>query len=171
MSFLAVDVETACADQGSICQLGVAFFEEGRCVRTESRLIDPEMEFAPFNTRLHGIDAARVANMPLWTNVYSELCVWARPRVLISHTFFDKMAMQRACARYGLAMFSYSNWVDSCAAARRAWPHLPNHKLTSLAARYGLSYRAHDAVEDARIAGEIFLLTLKYKKKQPIMHF
>ncbi len=163
MNFLAVDVETACADQGSICQLGVAFFEQGHCVRTENLLINPEMAFLPFNTGLHGIGAAHVADKPLWSDVYPELRAWARRSVLLSHTFFDRIAMQRACMRYSMEMFSYVDWVDSCAAARRAWPHLPNHKLTSLAERFGLRYRAHDAVEDARIAGEIFVLSRKCK--------
>jgi DNA polymerase-3 subunit epsilon len=157
MNFLAIDVETACAEQGSICQLGVAFFVEGRCVRTESRLVNPEMEFSTFHTGIHGICSGRVANMPIWRDVYSELFVWARERVLVSHTFFDRTAVQRACMRYSVTMFPYAQWIDSCAAARRAWPHLPNHRLTSLATHFGLEYKAHDAVEDARIAGEIFL--------------
>ncbi len=42
--------------------------------------------------------------------------------------------------------------------ARLAWPHLPNHKLTNLAREFGISYRVHDAMEDARCAGEILQL-------------
>ena len=164
MNFLAIDVETACADQGSICQLGVAFFMQGRCVRTESRLVNPEMEFSAFHVGLHGIHAGHVSNMPIWREVYPELRDWAREYVLVSHTFFDRIAVQRACIRYGIIMFPYAKWIDSCAAARRAWPHLPNHRLTSLAMHFGLRYKAHDAAEDAKIAGEIFLLSQRNRE-------
>ena len=97
--------------------------------------------------------------MPIWREVYPELHAWARARVLVSHTFFDRSAVQSACIRYGTAMFQYAKWIDSCAAARRAWPHLPSHRLTSLAIHFGLKYKPHDAAEDARIAGEIFVLS------------
>lgn len=55
-------------------------------------------------------------------------------------------------------MFSYRGWIDTCSMARRTWPELKSYKLSALAAHFGLKYRPHDAVEDARIAGEILLL-------------
>lgn len=160
MNFLAVDVETACADQGSICQLGVAFFRAGRCVRVESRLICPETEFAQFNSALHGIRFEHVAQQPTWRALYPEVLAWVRDSVLVSHTFFDRTAMERVCQRYGLAMPPYTKWIDTCAAARHSWPWLENHKLPTLARHFGLVYRAHDAGEDARVAGEIYLRSI-----------
>lgn len=164
MDFLAIDVETACANHGSICQLGVAFFKARQCVRVESRLICPEMEFSWFNSALHGIRAEDVAQQPTWKDVYPELLSWAHTSVLVSHTFFDRTAVECACRRYGMAMLSYAKWIDTCAAARQAWPHLANHKLPTLAARFGITYRAHDAADDARVAGEIFLLAMQVRR-------
>ncbi|HTV81622.1 MAG TPA: 3'-5' exonuclease [Acidobacteriaceae bacterium] len=161
MDFLAIDVETACADQGSICQLGVAFFRARQCVRLESRLICPEMEFSWFNSALHGIGAEHVAQQPTWKEAYPELRSWVHANVLVSHTFFDRTAVERACRRYGTAMLPYAKWMDTCAAARQAWPQLANHKLPTLAEYFGIAYRAHDAAEDARVAGEIFLLAMQ----------
>ena len=163
MEFLAIDVETACADQGSICQLGAAFFRDGRCERVESRLICPETEFAPFNSALHGIGSEDVAHQPTWPEIYPELLGWATPGVLVSHTFFDLRAIERACRRYDVPMMRYGTWIDTCAEARQAWPQLPNHKLPTLARYFGIGYRAHDAAEDARVAGEIYLLTVQAK--------
>jgi len=62
--------------------------------------------------------------------------------------------------KYDLEMIGCARWIDTCAVARRAWPELPNHKLGSLAKYFGIEYRAHDAAEDARAAGQILLLSL-----------
>lgn len=161
MDFLAIDVETACADPGSICQLGVAFFHSGLCTRVESRLICPEMDFLSFNSGLHGIRAEHVAGKPTWREIYPELLSWAKSVVFASHTLFDRTAMERACWRYSLEVAPIAKWIDTCALARRAWPQLANHKLSTLARHFGMVYRAHDAAEDARVAGEIYLLTTK----------
>lgn len=159
IDFLAIDVETACADPSSICQLGVAFFRGGLCIRMECLLICPETEFCSFNSALHGIRAEHVEQKPTWREVYPELLSWVQARMLASHTFFDRTAMERTCRRYGMTMLPYAKWIDTCAAARRAWPQLANHKLPTLARHFGIVYRAHDAAEDARVAGEIYLLT------------
>lgn len=161
MDFLAIDVETACEDQGSVCQLGVAFFRASHCVRVERRLVCPEMQFSRFNSALHGIRAEHVTRQPTWKETYPELLAWVQASVLVSHTFFDRKAVERACRRYGLPMLPYAKWIDTCAAARRAWPQLTNHKLSTLAEHFGIAYRKHDAAEDARVAGEIFLLAMQ----------
>ncbi len=158
MNFVAIDVETACAERSSICQIGIAVFQQGKMVRCEGRLIDPEMPFLAFNSNLHGIVSEHVAGAPTWKIAYPVLREWLSNRTLVSHTYFDRVALLAACRRYQLEMFPYVQWVDSCEIARRAWPHLSNHKLTSLAEHFKMEYRAHDAAEDARVAGEILLL-------------
>ena len=42
---------------------------------------------------------------------------------------------------------------------RRAWPEFSKsgYGLTNVAAHFGIEYRAHDALEDARCAGELLL--------------
>ena len=54
----------------------------------------------------------------------------------------------------------YKKWIDTCWLSRYAWPHLSNHKLPTLARSFGIAYKAHDALEDARVAGEVLALAL-----------
>ena len=63
--------------------------------------------------------------------------------------------------RGGLRRIKGGGWIDTCSVARRVWPHLPSHKLSSLARTFRISYRAHDATEDARCAGEILVRAAK----------
>jgi DNA polymerase-3 subunit epsilon len=58
----------------------------------------------------------------------------------------------------------YAKWIDTCWLARCAWPHLPNHKLPTLARSFRIAYRAHDALEDARVAGEVLALALRARQ-------
>jgi DNA polymerase-3 subunit epsilon len=66
--------------------------------------------------------------------------------------------------RAGVPAVPYAKWIDTCWLARRAWPHLPNHKLPTLARSFGIIYKAHDALEDARVAGEVLALALKERQ-------
>jgi DNA polymerase-3 subunit epsilon len=81
-----------------------------------------------------------------------------------SHTDFDRAALSGACLRAEVPAVPYAKWIDTCWLARCAWPHLPNHKLPTLARSFGITYRAHDALEDARVAGEVLALTLQERQ-------
>jgi DNA polymerase-3 subunit epsilon len=161
MEFVAIDVETANQNPGSICQIGIACFSKGALIRTWGTLINPEDSFLSFNIRLHGIGPCNVARSPTWIEVQNDLRRFLEQSTLVSHTYFDRGAMSRANCRYGVDTISVTNWLDTCQIARRAWPHLSNHKLTSLARTFGIAYRAHDAIEDARCAGEILVLAAR----------
>ena len=50
--FIALDVETASAARGSICQLGLAFVDAGNGVESWSCHVDPETRFDPFNSSI-----------------------------------------------------------------------------------------------------------------------
>jgi DNA polymerase-3 subunit epsilon len=158
MDFVAIDVETANQHPSSICQIGIAVFSRGRLVSTWGTLVNPEDSFLPFNIQLHGIRPCDVVKSPTWVHVQSDLRSYLEHRVVASHTYFDRGAMAGANGRYGVRALSVPCWIDTCQTARTAWPHLPNHKLTSLARTFGIVYGAHDATEDARCAGEILIL-------------
>jgi DNA polymerase-3 subunit epsilon len=81
-----------------------------------------------------------------------------------SHTNFDRSALNGACLRAELPAVPYAKWIDTCWLARCAWPHLPNHKLPTLARSFQIAYRAHDALEDARVAGEVLALALRERQ-------
>ena len=55
MDFVALDVETANTDVGSICQIGLAAYEDGTLIREWVSLIDPEEKFSYFNIQVHGL--------------------------------------------------------------------------------------------------------------------
>lgn len=156
--FVAVDVETASADLASICQIGIARFHKGYLVDVETHLVRPRGRFAASHAAIHGINAARVVKAPAWDEVYAHVRPGMLGKTIVSHTIFDRKAIFQACCRGKSPMFSYVRWIDSCQVARRAWPGLEGYSLGALARNAGLPHRAHDAGEDARVAGQVYLL-------------
>ena len=53
--FIAIDVETANPDYASICQIGFAFFEDGKLIENFTYIIDPEACFNDTNILNLGI--------------------------------------------------------------------------------------------------------------------
>jgi hypothetical protein len=95
VNFVAIDVETANPDFGSICQVGVAAFRDGTLHDTWESLVDPEDHFDEMNVAVHGIDESAVRGAPKWQTVYELLAPWFQGHVVASHTPFDRAALSR----------------------------------------------------------------------------
>ena len=54
MDFVALDVETANFDIGSICQIGIAKYRQGKLIDTFESLINPRCSFSQKNIDIHG---------------------------------------------------------------------------------------------------------------------
>ena len=158
MDFVVVDVETANPDVSSICQIGIASFSNGNLVETWESLVNPEAYFSPFNISIHGINGECVQDAPAWKNVYPDIESRLENQIVVSHTPFDRTAMERACLRSNITTCE-CRWLDSAKVARIAWPEFADlgYSLPKIAARLGIKYRAHDALEDARCAGLVIL--------------
>lgn len=159
LAFNAIDVETANADPASICQIGFVRVEGGEIVDSRSILVNPEARFNPSNIRIHGIDEATVEESKTLPQIQAELRCLIEDMVLVSHTSFDRVALERALERYGIERIR-AKWLDSAAITRSAWPERYRRtgwSLAGVAGDLGITFRHHDAVEDARAAAEIVL--------------
>ncbi|CUH51663.1 3'-5' exonuclease [Shimia marina] len=158
--FIALDVETANANRGSISQIGLACVRMDGTMETFATFIDPQEEFAPFNTELTGIDATTVRGAPSFAQAWKQLEPLLRGQLLVQHSGFDEKALMAACQQAGLPVPRLI-WADSVKVARKAWPEFRGnggHGLAHLKEALGLSFHHHDAGEDARAAAEVVLL-------------
>ncbi len=75
---------------------------------------------------------------------------------MASHSAFDRIAVSRALERYGLGQLE-CQWLDTARVVRRCWQECAqrNYGLESVAGMLGIEFAAHNALEDARAAGEI----------------
>ncbi|AWN15299.1 exonuclease domain-containing protein [Salinisphaera sp. LB1] len=156
-AFVAVDVETANGDAGSICQIGFARFADGRLVDNWSWLVHPQTYFSAGNIAIHGIRPGDVTHAPDWAGIHDAVAAALTGQIVVSHTAFDVTAITRACLAHGCPPIE-ARWLDSVRVARRAFPELKSrggHGLASLKRHLRLQFAHHDAGEDARAAGEV----------------
>lgn len=160
LTFNSIDVETANADRASICQIGIVHVVDGKIEDQWQTLVNPEDWFDPWNVSIHGIHEDDVRNSPTLPEVRDELRSRLRGSVLVSHTSFDRVAFERAMTRYALEQLQVT-WLDSARIARRAWPERygrSGYGLKNIAKDFDISFKHHEALEDARAAAEIVLL-------------
>ncbi|MEZ5763684.1 MAG: 3'-5' exonuclease [Xanthobacteraceae bacterium] len=161
--FISLDVETANADFGSICAVGLAQFRDGEFVNQMTILVDPEDHFDPRNIAIHGIRPEDVAGKPTMAKVFPAIASQLTDTIVTHHSPFDRGALRRAASRYGVADLS-CNWIDTVAVARRTWRELKGnggYGLKSLSQFHGFQFRHHEAAEDARASGLIMLKALE----------
>jgi DNA polymerase-3 subunit epsilon len=156
MRFVAIDVETANPDMSSICQIGIAHFEQGNLVHEWKSYVNPEDWFDPINVSIHGIDEAVVKGAPLLPALAEEICQRLDDQVTVCHTHFDRVAVQLAFEKYR-ARVPRCTWLDSACVARRTWEQFARggYGLANICSHIGYEYKAHDALEDAKAAASV----------------
>ncbi len=164
ITFIAIDVETANSNWGSICQIGICFVKNGVIYDEWETLLNPEESFSAFNVDIHGIEEHHVKDAPKLPDIYDELRRRLDNSVLVSHFHFDRVATKQACEKYSLAAFPVT-WLDSGKIAKIAWPDLGKWNLASVASHLGMQFQHHDALEDARIAAKITLQASKQTQR------
>jgi DNA polymerase III subunit epsilon len=156
MKYLALDVETANADYSSICQIGIAGFENGKVIDKWSSLVNPESYFDPFNTSIHGIKESDVKNSPTFDKIYEEIKNRLVENITVHHMPFDRVALNRVCEEYQLPPIK-TKWLDSAKITRRTWEHFAykGYSLKNIADFLEITFEHHDALHDAIAAGLI----------------
>ena len=162
MSFVAIDVETANADMASICQIGIAKYNQGDLIDEWSSLINPEDYFDFINIAIHGITEEDVVGQPTFPEVAGRLEGFLNGSVCVCHTHFDRVSISRASTKYGLSNFD-ATWLDSAKVARRTWEEFARsgYGLANVCKKIGYKFKHHDALEDAKAAGNILLAAIE----------
>jgi len=161
MNFIALDFETANSSRASICSIGLVKVVDGLIQEEIHTYIDPRDEFSCYNIEIHGITEDMVKGAPTFEAYWPEFKAIIEDETLIAHNAsFDMSAL-----RYALDVFKEPNapFVYGCSYvfAKKVWPTLYNHKLSTVADHLGISFKHHDALEDARAAAKVTLAALK----------
>lgn len=162
MDFVAIDVETANADMASICQIGVAKYNNGILVEEWSSLVDPEDYFDFINIDIHGITEEDVEGKPTFPEIFNQLGSLLNDAICVSHTHFDRVSISRALTKYDLPNFD-TTWLDSARVARRTWEEFAwgGYGLANICNKIGYQFKHHDALEDAKASGHVLLTAIE----------
>lgn len=155
--YAVVDVETTgLARHDRIVSAGV-YLLDGRG-NVEDRWYSPvNPQRDPGPTWIHGLTSEVLADAPLFADIARDFSARLEGRVLVAHNaLFDWMMIAREYAR-AEASVPVRQRLCTIALSKELSLPLPNHKLESLVAHYGVTQRqAHHALDDARVLAEAF---------------
>ncbi|MFK0571594.1 exonuclease domain-containing protein [Endozoicomonas sp.] len=146
----------------SICQIGIAQFEDGKLVNEWSSLVSPEDYFDPINVGIHGINEADIRDAPTFPEVYEQLHNLLADTVTVSHSHFDRVSVGRSIAKHSLKPIM-TEWLDSARVVRRAWDECARkgYGLANVCKIIGYEFDHHDALEDAKACGYVLLAAIE----------
>ncbi|WP_340381676.1 DEDDh family exonuclease [Streptomyces sp. SS7] len=123
-------------------------------------LVNPERDPGP--VWIHGLTSEALEGAPLFQDVAEEFAERLAGRVLVAHNaVFDWQMIAREYARAEREA-PVRQRLCTIALSKELRLPLPNHKLESLAAHFGVVQRqAHHALDDARVLAEAFRPSLR----------
>ena len=162
MDFVSVDVETANSDMASICQIGIAVFENGTIVDEWVTLVDPDDYFDGINVSIHGISKRDVKGAPKFSGVAKKINDYFKDNLIISHGSFDRTSLLKAFTKCDETLL-FDSWLDTCRVTRRAWPQFSKsgYGLANVCKTIGYVFEHHDALADAKAAGAVLIEAIK----------
>jgi DNA polymerase-3 subunit epsilon len=123
-------------------------------------LVNPERDPGP--VWIHGLTSEVLEGAPLFQDIAEEFSARLDGRVLVAHNaVFDWQMIAREYARAEREA-PVRQRLCTIALSKELGLPLPNHKLETLAAHFGVvQRRAHHALDDARVLAEAFRPSLR----------
>ena len=147
---VAIDFETANEQRNSACALGIALISSNKISENQSWLIKPpELRFNSINVGIHGITQEDVSDQPTFDQLWPTILNYIDNKILIAHNAsFDISVLRKVLEFYGIP-FPNIEYYCTCIMSRKVWPSLDNHKLATVTKHLGITFKHHNAAEDA----------------------
>ena len=163
--YTAFDFETASGKNP--CSIGIVQFENGKVIDSYYSLINPEIErFNPYTIRIHGITEEDVILQPNFKEIWGEIRHYFENSTIVAHnSSFDMSVLIYSLNRYNIIKPEHTCFCTL--RISRQFLDLNDYKLTTVAHYYNIiQNNHHNALEDAKICGELF-----YKLLQDVNDF
>lgn len=150
MDFVAIDFETANELPTSACELGLAVVRNYKVIETKSWLIrPPDLRFNPYNTKIHGISASDVCDMPKFDMLWNEIGQYLSNDFVIAHNAEFDMGVLKSLLHHYRIPFAEMQYTCSIKLARRAFSDARSFGLANLSRELGIKLNHHRAESDA----------------------
>ena len=161
--FIAIDFETAVYNPNSAISIGLVRYRDYQPVDTYYSLIrPPNLYIRPDFTDIHGLTVDDVKDAPdflyLWENGIRDFLGDAP---LAAHNAAFDMGVLRAVLEWYESPVPDLRYFCTCSLARNTWPGFKSYALTALAARFNITYNAHNALDDAMTCGKLVQMSAR----------
>ena len=155
--FIALDFETAVYNPNSAISIGLVRYHDYQTVDTYYSLIrPPKLYIRPDFTDIHGLTVDDVRDAPdflyLWEN---GIRGFLGDAPLAAHNAAFDMGVLRAVLEWYESPVPELRYFCTCILARNTWHGFKSYALTALAARFNITYNAHNALDDAMTCGKL----------------
>ena len=169
-TYVVFDVETTGlkATHGDIIEIGAVKLKNGEVLDRFSTFVHPSMPIPPNITAITGIDDDMVLDAPLAGEALAAFYAFVEGCVLVAHNAaFDVGFIREHGTRHAIAFTM--PYVDTLMLSRYLFFGMPNHKLNTLCAHFGILLENHHrAVDDAEATAKLFLYMLERIKEKGI---
>ncbi len=167
-TFVVFDTETTGTEPATdmVTEIGAVKIVDGVITERFGSLINPQVKISEKITELTGIDNAMVADKPIFSQVCADVYKFFEGAILVAHNLdFDYKFLRRLSSDQGY--YYYNPGIDTVALAREVLPTLRNHKLNTVAEKFGIEFNHHRAYDDAHATAKMFIKLLEMKGSLP----
>lgn len=159
MDFVAIDFETANNSEiGSICSIGAIKVRNNTIVDHYSTLINPQLEFSYYNSKVHGVYAEDVIDAPTFSQAWPSFRSFIGDNMIVAHNAsFDIAALEKAQFINDLPAEDLPYACSLCI-AQNVFPNDPKHSLDALCEKLNIRLAHHNALSDAEACAKIVLV-------------
>jgi len=150
-NFTVVDLETTGLDpkKDKIIEIGAIRIIDGEIAEVYDTFVNPGSRLSEKVKELTGIRDEDLASAPYIEDVLPDFLRFHDGDCLLGHRIlFDYSFLKRAAVNLGHSF--EREGIDTLKIARSCLKDLPSKSLPSLCQHFGIEYRPHRAVEDAR---------------------
>jgi len=161
-TFIALDFELATGVRNSVCSIGIVVFKKGEIVKEYYSLVKPpKNEYHWGNSRVHKIKSKHTKDSPTFKDIYPEVkAILKNCKLMVAHNeSFDRDVLEKVMTFYKL---NYKElrlpkpWEDTVTIFQEKGT--ASAKLSNLCKEYEIDIIPHNALEDARACGLLYLL-------------
>ena len=172
-NYVVFDLETTGISwkQDEVIEISAIKVHNHKVVSEFTTLVNPRCEIPYSASQINGITDDMVRDAPIFEAALADFLDYIEEYVLVGHNIhaFDMKFIYRDCKRY-FGKVPGNDYVDTLKVARSCLPQLRHHRLTDLAAYYGISIDgAHRALNDCRMNQVVYKRLGKEGSMNPLL--
>jgi len=160
-NFVAIDFETANSYRNSACAVGIVTVTDNIITDEFHTLIQPPLnQYNYHNIMVHGIRPEDTIDAPTFDDVYFEIKNRLQNQIVVAHNeSFDRSVLRKTMEYYDLN-YSILNLSEKWQCTYRILKSkgIVPTKLSDCAKRFNLELNHHEALSDARVCAQLYLL-------------
>ena len=155
--YIAFDVETPNHNNDRMSAIGISVIENGEIVDEYYSLVNPEVEFDPFNIELTGISEALVAEKPTFAGIWETIEPIMSSGILVAHNAVFDLSVLKSCLKaYEIPWPKKMPYACTVQMSRQMYPEM-KHNLNVMCDFFGIDLDHHNASSDSHACGELLL--------------